>query len=217
MNIKKLFLYLTITSVALSALIGIIVILFGNFGELETKVLLTTLTVTVVSILGLACGAYYESGRGRFLPLAGIGFALITCILWLIFIWYKVEAPNELFMKVTMSATLLAAACAHLSLLSLARLENRFRWVKVAASLLVWVTTALIVFLIWAEPDAYEDLIGRTLGVLGILIASVTILTPVLHRLSGSDAAADIDAEIEKLTAQIVELEARKAEIAGAA
>ena len=63
MNIKKLFLYLLIASVAVSSLVGIFVILFGNFGEFEVKVLLTTLTIMVTSILRLACGALLESNR----------------------------------------------------------------------------------------------------------------------------------------------------------
>jgi len=70
LNLKKFFLYLSIGSVALSAVIGIGVILLGNFGEFETKVLLTTMTVTITSILGLACGSYLETGRGKIVPLA---------------------------------------------------------------------------------------------------------------------------------------------------
>jgi len=57
MNIRKVFLYLLIASVAVSALIGIAVIIMGDFGEFEIRVLLTMLTITVTSILGLACGA----------------------------------------------------------------------------------------------------------------------------------------------------------------
>jgi hypothetical protein len=217
MNIRKLFLYLTIASVAISALIGIVVILFGNLGELETKVLLTTLTVTVTSILGLACGAYYESGRGRTLPIAGIAMSLLTGLLWLIVIWSTFSPENAVFMKSVMTVTLISAACSHLSLLSLARLNDRFHWVRIAAAVLVWITAAIILAMIWGDLQAYENLIGRILGVLGILIAAVTILTPVLHRLSSSDAAADIDAEIAKLRERIAELEARKAAITPAA
>jgi hypothetical protein len=210
-NIKKLFLYLSIASVALSALIGIVVILFGNFGELESKVLLTTLTVTVTSILGLACGAYLESGRGRILPLAGIMFAVVTFAMWLIVIWAGSNPPGSSFMEITMSATLLAAACSHLSLLSLATLAAKFQWTQTAAAVLIWLATALIFALIWANLHDYEGTIGRVLGVLGILVATVTILTPVLHRLSGTDDGSDIDAEMEKLKSRIAMLEEKKA------
>lgn len=45
-------------------MIGIGVLLFGDFGEVEVRILMTTLTFTMTSILGLACGAYLESGKG---------------------------------------------------------------------------------------------------------------------------------------------------------
>jgi hypothetical protein len=61
LNLKKFFLYLLATSAAFSAIVGIFVILFGNFGEFETEILLTTLAVT--SILDLACGA--ENGAKK--------------------------------------------------------------------------------------------------------------------------------------------------------
>ena len=73
-KLRRTFLYLLIGSVAISAAIGIGVMLFGDFGEFEIRVLMTTLTVTMTSILGLACGAYLESGKGHLMPAAGIVF-----------------------------------------------------------------------------------------------------------------------------------------------
>ena len=52
MNLKRLFLYLLVGSVSLSALVAIGVILFGNFGNIEVRIVFTTLTVTVTSIFG---------------------------------------------------------------------------------------------------------------------------------------------------------------------
>src|SRR3982750_279411 len=116
LNLKKFFLYLLIASVAFSALLGIGVILFGNFGDFETRVLLTALTVTVTSILGLACGAYLETGSEKVLPACGISFAVLSAILWIIAIWGS-SNQGEFFVKTLMSVTLFAAACSHLSLL----------------------------------------------------------------------------------------------------
>ena len=215
-NIRKFFLYLLIASVGLSALIGIAVILFGNFGEMEVKVLLTTLTITVTSVLGLACGAYFESGRGRYLPVTGIFLALASAIFWLIIIWYRGQ-PNEWFPKLTATTTVLAIAFAHLSLLSLARLGKRFRWAHPAAHVVIWGLAGFIVYTIWAEPTD-EEWVGRVLGVLGILAGSVTLITPVLHKLSSSDSSIeDIDLEIRQLRARIAELEQKKAESSSSA
>ena len=63
LNIRRIFLYTLIASVAVSSLIGIGVVLLGDFGEFEVRVLMITLTVTMTSILGLANRAYLETGR----------------------------------------------------------------------------------------------------------------------------------------------------------
>lgn len=211
MNPKTVFLYLFIASVSLSALVGIGVILFGNFGDLEIRVLLTTLTITVTSILGLACGAYLERKHGQ-LPVAGIIFAVISAMLWLIVIWYRGE-PKHWYMKTTVTVTILAYACSHLSLLSLARLEKRFAWAHKTAYFLIWSLAGFTIFLVWAEPHKYQDLIARTMGVLAILVAAVTIVTPVFHKLSAVQTGADIEEEIERLKLRIQDLEAKKAQI----
>lgn len=210
MNIRKLFLYVLIVSVAVSALIGIGVIIFGNFGELETRTLATTTVITITSILGLACGAYFESGKGRTLPIVGIVSAIISCILWIISIWAR-EQENSLFFKSLASATLMAASCAHLSLLSLARLDRKFIWAKYAAHGTVWTLLAILITVIWFEIEVEDNVIARTLGVLGIIIGALTILTPVLHKLSSRVLSnGEIDAEIARLQARIEELEKAK-------
>ena len=214
MNIKRLFLYLLIGSVAVSALIGIGVIIFGSFGELETKVLLTTTTVTITSILGLACGGCLDAGRGRVIPMAGIVFAVISAVLWMVMIWSKFEPSNDVFVHSVMSATLLATACSLVSLLSLATLERRFMWSRWLAHAAVWSLTAIILWILWTNIDPSDSWIARTMGVLSIIIAAVTVVTPVFHYLSSAEKGVDaIDAEIAKLRSRIEELEAKKAVI----
>ncbi|MGB7210877.1 MAG: hypothetical protein WBD27_19640 [Pyrinomonadaceae bacterium] len=212
-SLKSFFLYLLIASIAMSAMIGIGVILFGNFGKFETKVLLTTLTVTVTSILGLACGAYLETGRSRILPLSGIALAIISAVLWIILIWGG-ELRGKGFVKILMSVTVLAASCSHLSLLSLAQLERRFKWAYFAAHIVVSMLAAILVWLIWTIVDNPSDLTGRVIGVLSILVAAITILTPILHKLSAHETdESEIAVEIASLRMKIEELEAKKVEI----
>ena len=78
-----------------------------------------------------------------------------------------------------------AASCSHLSLLSLARLEKRFMWSRYAVHAAVWSLTAFLLYFIWTNGGIDEDLMGRVSGVLGIIIASLTVATPVFHKLSG--------------------------------
>jgi len=212
LNLKKFFLYLLIVSVAFSALLGIGVILFGNFGEFESKILMTASTVTITSILGLACGAFLETGRGKILPLCGIVLAVISAVVWIILIW-NASSQSNVFAKILMTVTLFAAACSLLSLLSIANLEKKFRWSLYAAHLAVWSLAAFLFYLIWIEKDFAGDFIPRIIGILSIIIAALTIITPVFHWLSKqTPKAEEIDAEIAYLRARIEELEKQKAE-----
>ena len=210
-NIRRIFLIGLIASVAASALLGIGVILLGNFGEIEIRVLMTTFTITVTSICGLACGALVETGRGRHLSIAGISLSILAALMCFLIIWDLLD-DSELFVKSFVSATLLAISCSHLSLLSLARLDKRFSWTRIAANICVWWLVAILLYIIWLEPNGDGDLIYRILGVLGILLASITVVTPVLHKLSSAEKDVEkIDAEIEGLRSRIEELEAKKA------
>ena len=211
MNLKRLFLYVLIASVALSAVIGIGVLLFGNFGEFESRILMSTLIVTTVSVLGLACGASIEAGNARTVPFAGITFSVACGLLWMIMLWSSFEPRNDVFIHSLMSVTVLALACSHISLLSIAKLDRRFAWSRIAIHLFIWSLTALLLFVFWTDIDPSENMIARVMGVLSIVIAALTVVTPVFHKLSSSgDDAAKIDEEIGRLKEQIAELEERR-------
>ena len=213
MNLKRLFLYTLIASVAFSALMGIGVILLGNFGELEVRVLMTTLTITVTSIAGLACGAYYESGRGRFLPVTGIALSVSAALMVMLIIWNVLDDYTT-YIKATLTVTMLAVSVSHLSLLSMARLDNRFAWSRIAAFVFIGLLDAILLFILWFEPPSSGDMIARVIGVLSILIAAITVITPVFHKLSSSELTTDkIDAEIAQLKTRLNDLETKKAEL----
>ncbi len=210
LNAKKLFLYVFLASVTASALLGIAILIFGSFGELEIKVLLTAFTVTVTSILGLACGAFLETGRGRVVPITGIVLALISGVMWMFVIWPDGNR-EALFVRGLLSITILSATCSHLSLLLLARFEDRFSWVRISAYATVWPLSAVLVFLVWDSHLIGEQVTGRVTGVMSILVGAVTVMTPIFHWLSRAEpTVAGLDAEIAKLRARIEELEARK-------
>lgn len=211
---KRIFLYSLIASVTVSAVLGIVVILLGDYGETEVRILLTTLTITAMSILGLACGAYYETERAALLPIAGVISTVIAGVMTLVTIWSS--ADGTIFVKTELTALIAAVAFAHISLLSLARLDHRFSWSRTAALILDGSLVGILLFLLWFEPDGNGDIIFRIIGVLAILIGAVTVMTPVFHKLSHGPDAAGIEAEIEELKARIRILEEKKLELRSA-
>ena len=216
LDIRRLFLISLIASVAASAVIGIGVLLLGNFGLIEVRILMTTLVITIVSVLGLACGAYIEIRGGKILPYAGIVLSVVAGLMSTFIIWDILD-DDETFIKSFLTVTLLATACSHLSLLSLARLDKRFSWTRISAVVCVVLLCAILLYILWFEPAGDSDLIYRILGVLGILLASITVVTPVLHKLSSDRSDVEkIDAEIETLRKRIDDLEKRRARVAEA-
>lgn len=205
-DLRKTFLYVLIGSVAVSAVFGIAVILFGDFGEFEVRVLMTTLTVAITSILGLACGASIETGRGRNMPIAGIILSILAALGMLLIIWDALD-DNETFIKSTLTLVTLAVACSHLCLLRLARLDRRFEWSYLVAFICDWLLAAIILYLMWLEPESDSDLIFRVMAVLSIVIAAVTVVTPVFYKLSHTErSAAQIDDEIRELEERLEKL-----------
>jgi hypothetical protein len=210
-DLRRAFLYLLIASVAVSAVFAIAVILFGDFGDFEVRVMMTTLTLTAASILGLACGAALEAGKARVHPYAGIVFSILSALALFLIIW-NVFDESKIYIKSTLTAVMVAVVCSHLSLLSLARLDARFRWSRPTAMALDWVLAAILLYLMWFEPEGDSDIVFRVIAVLSILIGAVTVMTPVFHKLSGpDDPRAEIDAEILRLRERIDELERKKA------
>ena len=210
MKLKKIFLYTLIISVAISAVLGIGVILFGSFGELESRVLATTFTITCTSILGLACGAYYESKRARILPLAGIILSIASAVIFIYMIWSE-GGQIEAVWKSAATTSLLAASISHISLISLATLDKRFMWSRYTIYVCLSILVTIILYIIWFEPESSSDFVSRIIGVLSIVIAALTVVTPVFHKLSHKETKADeIDAEIESLRNRIAELEKQK-------
>jgi len=133
------------------------------------------------------------------------------------FIIWNVLDDSRPLIKSFLTATLLAAACSHLSLLRLARLDRRFAWTRTAAFACFGLLAAMLLYILWFELDSSSDLVPRILGVLAILVASVTVITPVFHKLSSAPsepgALQEIDNEIERLQLRLRELEAERVRV----
>lgn len=72
---------------------------------------------------------------------------------------------------------------------------------------------AVLLFLIWAESEGLGDFLSRTIGVLSILVAAGTVITPVFHKLSVSKkSVATLEAEIAELKMRIAKLEQERVE-----
>lgn len=189
-SVKRLFLQATIATLAVTALVGIYVFLFGTLGKTEAKILGSTVTICCFSMTSLACSAAFEKNRCPALSLPGIALGVLGLVLFIPSIWgewFEVEAVG----KAMGIVGLLAFSCAQASLLSLAPLPPRHAWVFYSAVAAILALAAIISAIIIFEPHD-EDVIVRVVGVVAILDGCFSLCVPILHRLGGKQDAGKV-------------------------
>ncbi len=183
---RRVALQTLVASVAISAALGIYSLLAGEFNALQGKILITSFTISGGSVLAMACGIAWERGRLGLAPPMGVGVSLAGSALFISAAWssFDIEPLN----KSAASVMIVALALALASVVSLATLPSRHRWVQLSAYALATALVATAITGIWAEWEG--DGIGRAIGVEMILLAAATILVPVLQRMARPGAAA---------------------------
>lgn len=192
-SLARALLVMVIGALCLAALVAIGLLLFGNFGETEGKILLTTLAFAGYSLLGLAA----TSALGREptwlgplgLVVSAIGFVLCVSLIW-------VGPESELLGRLMGAFLVLGVAIAHASLLRfMTRDVSEGSVVTVRAATLVASSTlsAMIIVLIlsgWEPGGVYF----RILGVVAVLAVLGSLLVPVLWKLAGGTLAPKAEA-----------------------
>jgi hypothetical protein len=177
-------------SIAVNAALAIYALLSQEFGEVEGKILFTSVCVSGASIVSLGCCAARDPRQRRLgaVPVLGIalsitGFALLIAAVW-------TDFQFMLLSKAAGSFIVFAAALAHASELSLCRLEPRFAWTRRFALALGAAVAAAIGVGIFAElANAWY---WRSVGVATALCAAFTLAARVLHLRSWREPAGAI-------------------------
>ncbi len=190
MRLRTTFLWSMIGSLSLAALLGIIALLLPDLIGNEEKILLSTLLFSVYSLLALLCAIVAEKSRLVTLMWIGIGSSVVGFLLWLILLWFDSSwgsIAQENVIKTAGTFTNAAVVIALCGLLGLPRLDGfsakLLRHATIGVSILL--SVCLIILYWWFEwIDNYIDdhLIGRMMGVLGILSASGTVIIPIVWK-----------------------------------
>jgi hypothetical protein len=196
MQLKRTFLLGVIGSLSLAAFLGIWVFLFGNFGDIEAKIILTTLTTALVSLTSLGAAVVLERGRWRGAMIGTFVLSGLGLLVYLSMIWFEpgYQWPFwDTAIRVMIWLATWAVALPHMGLLSLATFRGFYSWVQRAALLAVLLLAISITIcaLVKGEPD--EDFWIRVIGVLGILSALSTITVPILAKVAGIDKEAGVE------------------------
>lgn len=185
--LARTLLQLAIGALCLAALVAIGILLFGDFGETEGKILLTVVAVAGYSLLGLAATTSLGEKPVWLGPLglavSALGFVLAVGLIWV--------APEGNVLGRLMGAFLiLAIALAHAALLLLMtrRVDSGpVRTVRRATLAVTSVVTVMVdvpLLLDWTLSEFY----GRLLGAMIVLAVLGTLLVPILKKLSTGTA-----------------------------
>lgn len=225
-TLKRALLFSLIGSVAIGAVLAIVFVFLNTWGWFEVRVLLTTGLIAVASLCVMACELSRTPKGMNVLPFLGFGLTVLASAMILVGMWSDLRADG--FWKLSGALSAFAIATVHICLLSVAPLSWKYRWVYYIAFQLSY-GLALIVSMMFFEAFHLSDSIARTLIALAIIDTALTLVIPILSRISRSEVSTEqfqtplelrnetaIDHEIEQLRKRIAELEKLKAECATA-
>jgi hypothetical protein len=223
-RLKQPLLYSLIASILIGAVLGIVLILRNTWGWFEVRVMLTTLVIALASVACLACELSRRPSGRNLSSILGLVLSAISGIMWLFCVW--LEPNDDWVWKSVVTISILALANVHVCLLSNARLAQRFRWVFAVTVQIIFGLAFLILAMIWFEIDS--PVVWRIVAMLSILVAAMTLIIPILHRIGRHDGArgeqltpseeqniAKIDAEIERLESQLTKLRSLRLKFSG--
>ena len=184
---KTTFVVGALTSLIVSALIGIYIFLVGTFGETQQKLLLTVVLIGIFSIFGLANSISLKRTWMFPLCILGIFASGVSLLLLVLSIWELLDV-HQTIVKVTFTFIVVSFTCAHVSLLSIMRISGVIcRMWQIISEIIPIIVGVMIVGVIWEFLIVDNDgIFFRTLGVAIILdvLASIGIfpLSNIMNR-----------------------------------
>jgi hypothetical protein len=185
MSGKQLLVSLTITSLAGTAALAIGVLLLGDFGETEGRVLATTLAISVCGLLALPGAVLLEQGRSTSLAVALIALTAATFVAFEYVLWLAEDSEDG--WRLVGSLVAATAATTQVSALtSRTRAGDRqsVRVVYMCAIGAVVVVATMVVLAIWKDIDDVG--FYRALAALAVLNVFLIVVQPLLRRLDSS-------------------------------
>ena len=169
-------------SLVISAGIGIIIVLKGDFGDTEGKLLGTTLSLAIFTVLAIP--STVQLGRGKFVLLArfGMGTSVIAFSLIVAAIWSDGTFESALLTKFMMTFGVIAFASNHTALLLLVSRSTTLIWITLISTIIVLaIIAAMLTISVWVENMPNE--LARSLTALAILDVLGSLGVPMLSKL----------------------------------
>lgn len=214
MNARRLLLLIAIASLALSAAVAILILLFGDFGETEGRILGTTFSISAASLLALPGAILLERGDRTIVAAVNVGLAAAAFVLALTLLW--IWQDSEALARLLGSTVAAAAASTQVAALTLRlRTGDResVRLSYLAACALAVLLAVMAIVAIWAEIDS--EAYYRVLGALAVLDLFLVVLLSLLRRLGGTGGTREARIVVEDGDHEAVADAVRRLQAAG--
>jgi hypothetical protein len=182
-RVGRFLLYIAIVTFCLAAFASIGVILFGEFGGTEGRILLSSFSIAAYSLAGLIATARFGR-RPEFLAPVGLACAALGLVLTLALIWS--ETDSDWFWRTTLSVMIMTGATAHANLLLGSQERRDPATLVLKATLAVnALLTAMIVVPILSDSEP-DDGYWKIVAVLAVLLVLGTLVVPIVRKISDS-------------------------------
>lgn len=202
---KQLVLLAVAGLLSVSGVIAIGILLFGDFGETEGRVLATTGVLAAYGVLALPGAMLVDRGRvralaGVVLALAAAGSSLAISAIW-------TSGPSDAHGNAVITVTAFLVASTQTSALVLRHPERDRKLVRslfVLSSALAFGVAAMLTLMVWAEFDS--EPYGRVLGALLVFDLVAVALQPTLSRARPTSTAISLQLQLESDEVRDVEV-----------
>jgi MFS family permease len=166
-------------SLIATALLAIGILLFGDFGETEGRILLTTALLAGYALLALPAGFLFDQSRVPSLAATVVLLSAGGLVLALAAIW--TSGPSDDLGKSLTTVTLFAVAATQTAALTARRRPTdppSVRMLFVASCVLALVVAALVTVAVWAEIE--DSPYFRIVAAAAVLDVLLVVLQPVV-------------------------------------
>ena len=176
-----------VSCLLLSAIIGIIIILIGDFGEIEFKTLGTAATLAGFSIVSLPRLFNIERLRHELISKFGFISCIVFFSLLLILIWIGDPGNGEIFFKILVTFGIFSFSINHILLILIVKpLKILITITQRLTISSINLLSLLLLLAIWTED--LPEILARIAAAIAIIIALGTISIPILSRINTKNA-----------------------------
>lgn len=185
---RRALLVIVVAALCAAAAFAIGVLVLGEFGPTQGRILMTSGAVAAFGLLSLPAAILLDQGRARVLAGSLIASAALGFVLFVTMIWSGDDPPVEL-PKTVATVCVIAVALAQSAALWARRRDDDPRAVRACfagSAALGGVVALMVIVAVWGEVD--RPVYYRLLGVVVVLDLLLVALQPTLARLRATRA-----------------------------